>query len=427
VKAHLIVSAGLSMALCAGAGAQAQRAPRQTPAGQRLVLPALPNDPFFDDTVLQEIRLEINSKDWQTLKDNYLTNEYYPCDFKWGGQAVRNVGIRSRGNFSRSGVKPSLRVDFNRYTTGQDFLDLKSVVLRNNSTDVTSLHERVTMLLFARMGLPAPRVAHAKLYINNTYAGLYGVVESLDKAFLSRNFDESDGYLYKYDRNPGDAPYYFEYLGPNQDLYVPHPFSPETHEHDPQPQPLVELIRTVAEASDANFRTAIAQYLDIATFIRHVAVVVYMADEDGILGNWGMNNFDIYRLQNRTQHVLIPWDKSEATRSGPTYSVFHNIYDVPGSQRNRLMERIVGIPELKRLYLDTMLQIADSSSELIVGDGRGWMEREVDREYLQIQDAVLADPQKTFTNEQFAAGVEDLRRFARERAAFVRDEVAAAR
>jgi hypothetical protein len=289
------------------------------------------------------------------------------------------------------------------------------------------MHERVTMLLFARMGLPAPRVAHARLYINNAYAGLYGVVESVDKAFLSRNFDESDGYLYKYDRNPGDAPYYLEYLGPNIDLYVPHPFSPETHEDDPQPQPLVELIRTVAEASDASFRTAISQYLDIVAFIRHVAVVVYMGDEDGILGNWGMNNFDIYQRQNRTLHVLIPWDKSEATRSGPTYSIFHNIYDVPGSQRNRLMERILGIPELKSLYLDTLLQIADSSSELIFGDGRGWMEREVERETLQIQDAVLADPQKTFTNDQFAAAVEDLRTFARERAAFVRDEVASAR
>jgi CotH protein len=423
----LLASGLLSIALGVGAGAEAPHAAFQSPAGQRRVLPTLPNDAFFNDSVLQEIRLEINSKDWQTLKDNYLSNEYYPCDFKWGGQVVRNAGIRSRGNFSRSGVKPGLRVDFNRYTTGQTFLDLKSVVLRNNSTDFTSMHERVTMLLFARMGLPAPRVAHARLFINNAYAGLYGVVESVDKAFLSRNFDESDGYLYKYDRNAGDAPYYLEYLGPNMDLYVPHPFSPETHEDDPRPQPLVDLIRTVAEASDASFLTAIAQYLDIGNFITHVAVVVFMADEDGILGNWGMNNFDIYQLQNRTVHVLIPWDKSEATRPGPTYSIFHNIDDVPGSQRNRLMERILGIPELKSQYLDTMLEIADSSSELIVGDGRGWLEREVERETAQIQDAVLADPQKTFTNDQFSAAVEDLRKFARERAAFVRDEVASAR
>ena len=106
-------------------------------------------DAFFDDSVLQEIRFTINSKDWQTLKDNYLSNEYYPCDFEWRGQKVRNVGIRSRGTGSRSGIKPGLRVDFDRYTTGQRFLGLKSFVLRNNTQDMTNLHERLSMLMFA--------------------------------------------------------------------------------------------------------------------------------------------------------------------------------------------------------------------------------------------------------------------------------------
>jgi hypothetical protein len=52
-----------------------------------------------------------------------------------------------------------------------------------------------------------------------------------------------------------------------------------------------------------------------------------MGDEDGFRV-MGMNNFDVYQLQNTTVHVIIPWD-DEATRSGPTYSIFHNISDVP--------------------------------------------------------------------------------------------------
>jgi spore coat protein H len=421
-----ILVAGLTVAV----GAQVRPRPLASPRAGHLdapQLPALPSDALFNDTILHEVRLDINSKDWQTLKDNYLTNAYYPCDFKWGGQVVRNVGIRSRGNASRSGNKPSLRVDFNRYTANQTLLDLKSVVLRNNSTDDSSMHERISMLLFTRMGQPAPRVAHTRLYVNNIYAGLYTIVESLDKSFLSRNFDENDGYLYKYDRNAGDAPYYLQYLGPNPDLYVPHPFSPETHETDPQPQPLVDLIRTVAEASDANFRTAIARYLDLTKFIRHVAVVVYMGDDDGFVGNWGMNNFDIYQMQHTTAHVLIPWDKSESMHDGPAYSIFHNIDDVPEAQRNRLMSRILGFGDLKNQYLDALLECAASASELVFGDGRGWMEREVDRELAQIQDAVLSDPQKAYTNDQFTAAVEDVRKFARQRADFVRGEVDAAR
>src|SRR5260221_10769366 len=84
--------------------------------------PPTGSDAFFDDGVLQEIRLAMNARDWQTLKDNYLDNTYYPTDFRWRDQTLRNVGIRSRGTGSRSGVKPGLRVDFDRYTTNQTFL-----------------------------------------------------------------------------------------------------------------------------------------------------------------------------------------------------------------------------------------------------------------------------------------------------------------
>jgi len=132
-------------------------------------------------------------------------------------------------------------------------------------------------------------------------------------------------------------------------------------------------------------------------------------------------------LVNSTVHVIIPWDKSEATRSGPTYSVFHNISDVPASQHNRLMERLLAVADFRNLYLDSLAQTADSASELIFGDARGWMEREVERENAQIQDGVLADPTKSYTNDQYTAAVEDLRKFARERADFVRSEIAAAR
>ena len=54
------------------------------------------------------------------------------------------------------------------------------------------------MLLFRRLGLPASREAHTKLFVNNAYVGLYTIVESVDKTFLKRNFNEDDGYLFKY-------------------------------------------------------------------------------------------------------------------------------------------------------------------------------------------------------------------------------------
>ena len=156
-------------------------------------------DALFDDTVLHEIRLTMNSRDWEALKANFQLNDYYPTHFTWNGLTVQNVGIRSRGLGSRSGTKPGLRVDFNQYVPSQTLLGLQSVVLRNNTQDPSSLHERIGMKVFSMMGVPVSRTAHARLFVNQQYVGLYLIVESVDKRFLTRHFNENDGYLYKYE------------------------------------------------------------------------------------------------------------------------------------------------------------------------------------------------------------------------------------
>src|SRR6185436_2320564 len=113
------------VAMVVATGAQVRPASRPTSGASLAAVraaadPAL-SAPFFDGSVLQEVRLDMNSKDWQTLRQNYLSNAYYPADFHWGSQVVRNIGIRSRGTASRSEVKPGLRVDFNRYADDQTF------------------------------------------------------------------------------------------------------------------------------------------------------------------------------------------------------------------------------------------------------------------------------------------------------------------
>lgn len=391
-----------------------------------------PSDAFFDDTVLHEIRLNINSRDWAALKANAHDNTYYPSDLRWRDRVVRNIGIRSRGTASRSGVKPGLRVDFDRYTTDQKFLGtLKSFVLRNNTQDATGMHERISMLFFRRMGVPAPREAHTRLYVNNDYAGLYTIVEAVDKTYLKRVYKEDGGYLYKYDRNAGDEPWYFDDRGSDPNLYVPHPFKPETHELDPRPEKIAELVHIVNHDSDAIFRRTIEPFLDLEQFIKHIAIEIFLGDADGFNGSWGMNNFYFYRFENKDLFQFIPWDKSETFKPGPEYRIWHNI-DVEASAQNRLTKRVLGYEDLRNRFLDTLVECARSLSETdpaAAGDTRGWMEREIDKEYQQIKDwAALADEDKQhYSREMFEQEVESLRTFARRRAEFVLTEVARSR
>jgi hypothetical protein len=382
-------------------------------------------DAFFDDSVLHDVRLVINSKDWQTLKDHYLENTYYPSDLQWRDVTVRNVGIRSRGTGSRSPIKPHLGVSFDRYVTDQKFLGLKSVVLRNNTQDPSNLHERVSMQLFRRMGLPISREAHMRLFVNNEYAGLYTMVESIDDNFLKRAFGETAGYLYSADY-PGDAkPYYFEDRGSDPGLYVPVPFKAENHSSAPRPDYIVQLVEAVNEPSDAVFRTTIGDYLDLEKFIRHVAIETFVTDDDGLVGSWGMNNFYLYRFDNQKRFSFIGWDKSEAFKGGFNASIFRNMADVPIAQRNRLMTRILSDPDLYTIYLDTLNECVRSAGEPASGQtgGPGWLQREIQREYEQIREAALADPVKPFTNDEFERAVNDMGVFARHRGNAVTAEI----
>ena len=383
-------------------------------------------DAFFDDTVLHEIRMAINARDWQALKDHYLENTYYPCDIRWRNVVVRNVGIRSRGTGSRSGIKPGLRVDFNRYVTGQTFVGgLHSFVLRNQTQDPSNLNERLSMHLFRRLGRPAPREAAAKLYVNEAYAGLYSIVESIDKSFLSRVFNENDGYLYKYDY-PADAqPYEFDDRGTDPSAYVPLPFKPETYVDDPRPEFIVQLIQAVNMAtSPAAFRAAVGEYLDLKNFLRHVAVEMFVGDNDGFIGDYGTNNFYWYRFANRKLFSFIAWDKSETFKNHLTNSILRNIIGTPVAMQNRLMARTIADPELYNFYLDFMLEVVQSATAVDdPNDGRGWLEREVEREYGQIRDAALTDPVKQFTNDEFEMAIADLLTFARQRGDLVTREV----
>ena len=184
-------------------------------------------DAFFDGRVLQDVRLSIRPADWQTLKDTYDENTYYPADFTWRGQTARNVGIRSRGTGTRNGIKPGLRVDFNRYLSNQEFAGLKAVELKNMYTDASLVRETVAMQLYARFGLAVPREAHARLFVNDVFAGVYVIVESIDRMFVARTFGDAEaslehgGYLFEY---KWQFPYGFEDLG--ADLLLVDPARP---------------------------------------------------------------------------------------------------------------------------------------------------------------------------------------------------------
>ncbi len=376
---------------------------------------------LFNPDVLQRIDLHVNSIDWAKLKQNFQENIYYPADVVWKGQTVRNTGIRSRGAGSRSGTKPGLRVDFARYASNQTFLGLKSIVLDNLTQDPSGIHETVAMRVFERLGVRAPREAHARLFVNGEYAGLYAVVESIDKRFLARVFGsidedvQNDGYLYEFEFIDG---WQFGYLGSALPPYKAR-FDPKTHESAPDEElfrPIETLVRLVNEAPVEHLIDGVGAYLDLPGFMRYVAIQNFIGENDGVLGRWGMNNFYLYRLERSNRHLLIPWD-ADHSFWGPEFPITTH------HETNVLMQKAMQVPELRSLYYATLRECM-ALTEVTTGPDRlGWLEYEVRRQADMIYNALREDGAKPFTIEAHEAARIAMIIFARERARYVSAEL----
>jgi spore coat protein CotH len=401
------------------------------PVGGQVSAPTA--DDLFNNQVLQRIDLTINSRDWLKLKATFEENTYYTTTISWRGQTMRNAWVRSRGSGSRSPSKPGLRVDFNRNAAGaQEWLGLKSLVLDNLKQDPSAMHEMLATRVFERMGLPAPREAFAQLFVNHQFAGLYAVVEPIDKRFLARVFGEhdgnveNDGYLYEYNWK---FVYFLEYLGPELEKYR-EILEAKTHENESMAAlygPVHLMVREINQARDDLFETNVSPYLDLPLFMKYVAIQSLLAEWDGMLGYAGVNNFYLYRFEKKTLSQFLVWDADNTFRA-IDYSI------VAGHDANVLMRRAMRIPALREVYFNTLLATAASIEQFSEEDAqadaklglapRGWLEREIDRLWKQVQASARADTFDLAPYEDVEAAVAYMKQFSRERGPYVRCEVA---
>lgn len=369
-------------------------------------------DELFNSQTLQRLDLWLNTADWNKLGADFQANTYYPADVTWNGQTVRNAGIRSRGRGSRSGTKPGLRVDFDRYATDQTFLGQKSFVLDNLTQDPSGIHETVAMAFNARLGIPAPREIHVRLYVRDQYAGLYALVEAVDKNMLARVFGaigedtQNDGYLFEFKYQDD---WRFANLGTDLDPYKSR-FEATTHESksdEDKYRPIESLVRLTNDTPADRFKEVVGAVLDIPAFVRFVAAQTFLGDTDGFLGNAGINNLYLYRLENRDIHTVIAWD-ADNTFWGPDFPI-----DLTWAG-NKLIDKLLSVPEYSALFATELARAVE------LAETDGWLDAEIIRQVLRIDAAMKEDPFKPHTNDSYAGSIGVMLNFARARIAFVK-------
>ena len=219
------------------------------------------------------------------------------------------------------------------------------------------MREKLAFAVFEAMGIAAPQIAHTRLTVNDEYWGVYTLVEPVSKPFLKSRLGEESGNLFDFEY--ADV-WDFSYRGPEARAYVPSPFQPQTNEDKLDPAGLIAFLRAISELPEATFSRDIAAWMDTERFLTYLAVENALAEYDGFVGDFGVNNFYLYQYGDQNRFTWIPWDK-ETNLQSPTWPALRRV------ETNALTRKLLADPAQQAVYKAALRRAAAFVNERIPG------------------------------------------------------------
>jgi hypothetical protein len=329
----------------------------------------VPGSSLFDNSKVHEIKIISLKEGLQdTLEANYVLaygmNQmkireipYTAVKMTIDGTALDSSGIRYKGfNSWWHSVKKPLKLDFNEYKSDQQYDGLKKLNLHNGSGDPSFIRDNINYKLLRLMGIKAPRTAYAKVYFDNTYMGLYRLVEQIDNSFLDINFGDHNGNLYKQE-SKGTAGYSLAWLGNNKEDYYPS-LSLENHATTNDWTDLIHFVDVLNNTRDDQFREAISQVFEVDEFLKVLALDIAVNNMD-YYGNSGRN---YYLYNHNGKFHWLPWDYNLSWQDGePPLEVDPEAYPV-------LIRRILKVPEFQEAFLHNYCQLKTYLSSAFISN-----------------------------------------------------------
>jgi spore coat protein CotH len=144
-------------------------------------------------------------------------------------------------------------------------------------------------------GIPAPRVAHAKIYIQDVYWGVYAIVEQIDKRFLKRNYADKTGNLWK---NKGFSD--LTWLGSDPSEYE---FELQTNEEENDWSKFIDFVDFINNTTNIEFKNGIEDIFDLDEYLRIIAIDILSNNWDSYLSN-GRNWYLYYEPKTDKMHWI---------------------------------------------------------------------------------------------------------------------------
>lgn len=326
---------------------------------------------IFDDKQLSEVHVEIDPDSVIWLYQNVLSTKYLKANFIYKkGQisdTIPNVGFRLRGNTSRFSQKKSFKLSFNTFVSGRKFQGVKKLNFNGQHNDPTMVREKLFYNIWNRCKMPERRTSFARFYINGEYYGLYTCLEELDKDWLTRNYSNNSGNLYKC-TYPADL----QFLGLNQAAYKNlqsgsatggRAYDLETNESQDNYTSFVQLVAGLNSASGAQLASQLNEVVNVDLFLKALAIDVTTGNWDNYAYN--KNNFYLYFNPATQRMDFISYDTDNTFGvdwMGIDWSARLATNWIHPSQPRPLASRLLEVPAFKQRYY----QFLDSISRFVV-------------------------------------------------------------
>ncbi len=357
---------------------------------------------LFEENQVQEIRIYFDQEDyWEILEDNFESETYLQASFEWENCNFETVGVRFKGGSSyqtNPTMKKSFKIDFDVFIEDQNISGLYIINLNCNFNDPSFVREAAAYEISAAAGLTCPRTTFAALYINDTYWGLYTLVEQFDKHFIEERFgDSEDGNLWK-----GDAHGSLEFLGWSQDSYYGN-YELKTNESANDWTSLINLANTINNTETELLPDSLSEVLDVHTALALLAVDNLLVNLDSYAGR--CVNYYLYCADRDDRFVISQWDTNESWGIFNMYGYsieqlaeLEPYWTNPQPNENRPLATVLWAnDDYRDVYEGILLQLMATSANPDTLLPRIEEMRDLVREWVYLEEA----PRRLFTANQF--------------------------
>ena len=308
---------------------------------------------LFDQGVVRDFHFTFKQANWWNLVLNTRSSGAdIKADLRVDNVTYPDVGFRIKGASSssvRSDKRP-FNLTMDSFVPGQSLYGFETLNLNNGAYDPTLTREVISYEIF-RDYIPTPRTNYVRVHLNNTFWGVYILIEQPNKDLLRTWFQDSDGVRFKGDRPSGAAveTSTLVYLGSTPSAYQQN-YELKTTGDPTAWGKLVTMIDRLNNLPNATFEQEIVKYINVDRALWYFACNNLVVNSDDYMG--AGHNYYMYFDPRTGQMNMLPWDLNEAFGvHGPSTNPWTYPITYRSTWASRpLLRRILAVPKWRSVY-----------------------------------------------------------------------------